>query len=405
MKIDKKIVRYLVLTALGLLFLYLLLNGSERVRGAVAFVKELLFPFVLGAALAFILNVPVRGYERLLKGIKKDSRRRVFAVLLTLLTFLLILAIIFVLLIPQVSKAVSSLPTLSTILEKSETLIKSFKPEWKGWGDLSDVENVEWFSIYKNAFSIFSDDTNIFDSTVSALGSFAYGVIDLLVAVVFAIYCIFQKENLARLGRKLVYAYLPEAIADGVIRVLRLTNTTFSNFLTGQCVDVCILGSMFAVAMTILGMPYAPVISIVIAVTAFIPVVGAWMGCAVGVFLIYMVNPVQSIWFVVLFALLQWIENNFIYPRVVGTSIGLPGIWVLTAVAIGGDLMGVAGMFLMIPVASVLYTLIRNATHRRLELKNIDPEKLVPQPPDLNQRMSIKSLFGFKKNKNKGKSE
>ena len=409
MHIEKKTLRNILLGAGGLVILILLLNGSDRLKSVLVFSRDLLFPFALGAVLAFILNVPVRGYERLLKGIKKTSARRLLAIFLTLLTFLLILTLIFVLLIPQMKSAFHSLsPKLGEFLKNTEPYIKMLKPGWEGWGDLSNFETVEWLSVFKNAFSIFGSNngaggstnvSSILDNTFSAIGSFAGALIDFLIALVFAVYCVLHKEKLARQGRKLAYAFLPENIADGTVRVLRLTNSTFSNFLTGQCLEVCILGSMFAIAMAIFRMPFIPLICVLIAATAFIPVVGAWIGCAVGAFLIFTASPMQALWFIVLFAFLQWIENNFIYPRVVGTSVGLPGIWVLVAVAIGGDLMGIAGMFLMIPVVSVMYTLLRDMTEKRLRRRGIAADKLVDHKPDLKPSLNIRSMFQSKKKK------
>jgi len=172
---------------------------------------------------------------------------------------------------------------------------------------------------------------------------------------------------------------------------LRLTNSTFSNFLSGQCLEVCILGCLFAVSMAIFRMPYIPLVSVLVAVTAFIPVVGAFVGCIFGAFFILVDNPIQAVGFVVMFLVLQQIENNLIYPRVVGTSIGLPGMWVLLAVAIGGEMMGVAGMFLMIPLASVVYSLLREITNKRLDNNNIDENKLEPQPPELRSHLKVKT--------------
>ena len=201
----------------------------------------------------------------------------------------------------------------------------------------------------------------------------------------------------------MLYSPLKERIADRIVHILRISNSTFSNFLSGQCIEVCILGSMFAVTMAIFDMPYIPLISVLVAVTAFIPIVGAWTGCIVGAFLILMVNPVQAFWFIIMFLVLQQIENNLIYPRVVGTSIGLPGMWVLVAVALGGELMGVFGMFLMIPVVSVMHTLFREFVNWKLSKKDIPEEKLTPQPPDL--RSKIKENIQKKKQKRAEKKQ
>ena len=171
---------------------------------------------------------------------------------------------------------------------------------------------------------------------------------------------------------------------------MRLTNSTFSNFLSGQCVEVCILGALFAICMAIFRMPYIPLISVVIAVTAFIPIVGAWTGCVIGAFLILVENPALAVWFVVMFVIIQQVENSMIYPRVVGTSVGLSGMWVLVAVSVGGELMGVLGMFLMIPVVSVLYTIIKEFTNKRLRDVPVEAAKLRPQPPELYSKFKEK---------------
>lgn len=163
---------------------------------------------------------------------------------------------------------------------------------------------------------------------------------------------------------------------------MQLTNSTFSNFISGQCLEACILGCLFAVTMAIFKMPYIPLVSVIIAVTALIPVVGAFVGCFVGAFFILVNDPMQSLTFIALFLVLQQLENNLIYPRVVGTSIGLPGMWVLVAVTIGGEIMGVAGMLLMIPLASVLYALAREFTNRRLRERSIPAEKLQNNAPE-----------------------
>jgi predicted PurR-regulated permease PerM len=216
---------------------------------------------------------------------------------------------------------------------------------------------------------------------------------NLVISFVFALYCLGCKEVLARQGRRLIYSFLPEHFCDETVRILRLTNSTFSNFISGQCLEAVILGAMFAVSMAIFRMPYVALVSVIISVTALVPLVGAFVGCFLGAFFILVDNPMQAVAFVAMFLILQQIEGNLIYPKVVGTSIGLPGMWVLAAVAVGGELMGVAGMFLMVPVASVLYTLMREITNTRLEERGIDRTKLQDHPPELKSK--------FKENREK----
>ena len=175
-----------------------------------------------------------------------------------------------------------------------------------------------------------------------------------------------QKEKLGRQAKKVLFAFVRKGRAEAALEVLALTYKTFSSFLTGQCVEALILGSMFVIAMTLLRLPYALLTGIVIAFTALIPIFGAFIGCAVGAFLIFMVSPVQALIFIVLFLVLQQIEGNLIYPHVVGNSVGLPSIWVLAAVSIGGSLMGIVGMLIFIPLMSVFYALFREVVYIKL---------------------------------------
>ncbi len=402
-EVNKKTFRNVFLIIMASIVLYWVLHETERVRSVYQVLKGVFSPFVMGAALAFVINVPMRAFEGLLKGIKKDKLRRILAILMTFVAVSLVLTLVFLLLIPQLINTVESLiPTLRTFAGKVESGVRQFlndNPDVTQWIiNNTDMEKLDWASLAQQAVSVLSNSvTTIVGGAFAAIGSVAGALVDIVIALVFALYALFQKETLARQGRKLLYAFLPENISDSIIRILRLSNSTFSNFLSGQCVEVCILGCLFAVAMAIFRMPYIPLISVLIAVTAFIPVVGAFIGCAVGAFLILVSNPIQAVWFVVMFLIIQQIENNLIYPRVVGTSIGLSGMWVLFAVAVGGELMGVAGMFLMIPVASVLYTLLRELSDKRLNKRRIDPEKLKAQPPEL------RSKFKEKRNANKEK--
>ena len=398
-RIEKKTLRNIVLVILGFVLLYWVLNQTNHVIGIVKRVMDILSPFIIGSVLAFILNVPMRAFERLFAGIKNEKFRRVCALLVTILAVFLILTLVFLLLIPQLSDTIQSLiPKLQTFALRVEEKANAFlteHPEVMQWiMENTDLEKFDWASLAQNMLNVVGDSlSTIFTRTISAIGSVTSGFITGFIAVAFAIYSLFQKETLARQGRKLIYAFLPERVSDYIVRVLRLANSTFSNFLSGQCLEVCILGTMFAISMAIFRMPYIPLVSVLVAVTAFIPVVGAWVGCIVGAFLILVANPLQAVWFVVMFLVLQQIENNVIYPRVVGTSIGLSGMWVLVAVALGGELMGVAGMFLMIPLTSVMYCLMRELIQNRLDGRQVEPDKLQAQPPELRSH--------FKENREK----
>lgn len=376
--------------------IYWFLHAGERVSNVFALIKGILSPFVLGAALAFVINVPMRALEGKMKRISNETLRRCVALLITFVLVLIVLAVVFLLLIPQLTDTIQSLiPKLRDFIIKVEKFIVAFlndNPELLKWlQNSTGLQNLDLAGLAEKALTVVGNSVStILGSAFSAIGSVTSAIMNLFIAVIFAVYCLFQKETLARQGRKLLYAYLPERFCDSAVRVLRLSNSTFSNFLSGQCLEVCILGCLFAVSMAIFGMPYIPLVSVLVAVTAFIPVVGAWVGCIFGAFLILVANPMQAVWFVIMFVVLQQIENNLIYPRVVGSSIGLSGMWVLVAVAVGGELMGVAGMFLMIPVASVIYTLIREKTNDKLLGRDIDPGKLKEQPPELRSKFKEK---------------
>lgn len=388
MHIDNKTLRNVFFGAAGCIVLYWVLHDIDMVIGLWNGFLDMMFPFLLGSGLAFILNVPMRGVESMLHDdIKRPGARRVASIVLTFTVFIFVITIVFLLLIPQIGATIDSLiPQMLEFVESVESMVNSFladNPELMAWiYENTGIQGIDWGNLAQQVLGVIGDSlSTIFAGAMSAIGSITSAVYDLVVAVVFALYCLAKKETLARQGRKLLYAFLPEAWADWIVRVLRLTNETFSHFLSGQCLEVCILGSMFALSMWIFGMPYIPLVSVLVAVTAFIPVVGAFVGCILGAFFILVDDFFLAIGFVVMFLILQQIENNLVYPRVVGHSIGMPGMWVLFAVIIGGEIFGVAGMFLMIPLTSVVYTLLGEITNARLNDLQIDAEKLKFQPP------------------------
>ena len=417
LEINKKAFRSLIGGVVLCIFVYWLLHETERVTAFLGGIVSLLSPFVIGAALAFILNVPMRSIERfLLQGVQKLSIRRAIAILLTIVIILLVIAVVVVLLVPQVDATVQSLVgELPAFFERTEIAVGEFlenNPEAMEWLNANtDLENFDWMSIVQKVATIAGNSvTVILNSAISVFGSIVSAIVTAIIAIVFAIYSLSRKEVLARQGRRLLYSFLPERISDEIIRIMRLTNSTFSNFISGQCLEACILGCMFAIAMAIFGMPYIPLVSVLVAVTALVPLVGAFVGCIFGALFILVDSPLLALWFVVLFLVLQQIEGNLIYPKVVGTSIGLPGMWVLLAVTIGADTMGVGGMLVMIPLASVLYALLREFTDFRLKQLKIDPEKVKDQPPLLKsnfkeKRKQAKEKISVKKVKEANKEK
>ena len=392
-KIDKSVLKKLFVLAAGcILFAWLVLD-TARATAMFSTVWNLISPFVVGAGIAFVFNVPMRAIERQLADIRRAGFRRLLSIVLTILCLVLIIMFVFELLIPQIRLTVASLsqtiPVFIEGLAANLMIMMQDHPELRAWlQEALKLESLDWNTILTETLGFLSNQmSTVMGGAVSVIGSVTGAIINMVVSIAFAIYCLSRKEILSRQGRRLLYSFLSENHADQVIRVLRLTNSTFSNFISGQCLEACILGCLFAVAMAIFKMPYISLVSVVIGVTALIPVVGAFVGCILGAFFILVNNPIQALTFVIMFLVIQQLENNLIYPRVVGTSIGLPGMWVLVAVSVGGDLMGVGGMLLMIPVTSVIYALLREFTDKRLAERGIPPEKLQNQPPELDNRL------------------
>ena len=371
----KKIRELIVFTALLVVALW----KFDVVLGVLKTIWDIIFPFVLVGAIAFLTNVPMSFLEKkIFENVKKKNKivrklERPISLILTIVLVVGVIALVMFGVIPQLTR------TMGTLV----TSINDFIPQMQSWiGDffhnnqeiMNLVDQIEFDpdQAIKWGISLLGNGAgNMMNTTMSAVGSIVSGVATFFIAFSFACYILFQKEKLHIQIRKVFFAFLPRQKADAFLKVCSLTYRTFANFLAGQCLEAVILGSMFVVTLSILRMPYALLIGVLIAFTALIPIFGAFIGCAVGSFLIFMVSPQQAILFVIVFLVLQQIEGNLIYPHVVGESVGLPSIWVLAAVTIGGNLMGIVGMLVFIPLLSVIYTIFREFVYMRLKKQNI----------------------------------
>ncbi len=349
-----------------------------------SFVWGVIVPFILGGAIAFVLNVPMNFIQRHLfseERVKNSKIQKKLArpVSMLIVLFLVIAAIVLIMfgLIPQLGNTFANLGQS----------IQEFIPQIQNWAqvlfhnnkEVMDVINhleFDWNKIMNTGIDFFTSGAgSVLDSTISAAKSIINGLTTFFIAFAFAIYILMQKEKLSVQSKKVLFAFVRRGRAEAVMEVLSLTYQTFSHFLTGQCVEAVILGCMFVVAMAVFKLPYALLIGILIAFTALIPIFGAFIGCFVGAFLIFMVDPMKAVIFVILFLVLQQIEGNLIYPHVVGNSVGLPSIWVLAAVSVGGRLMGVVGMLIFIPVVSVFYALFREVVYLKLKKQRMKEEE------------------------------
>ncbi|MDY5845527.1 MAG: AI-2E family transporter [Bariatricus sp.] len=371
----------------------------DKVLGVLGLVWEIAAPFVLGGAIAFVINVPMSFLEAKIFGEDKKKRGKAVAKLARPLSLILTIAIVLGVIVLVIFVLV---PQLGDTFKSLGSSIAMFIPklqEWIGEFTNNNVDVMKWVDqiefnpdkmISWGVSLLGSGAENMMNTTVTAVSNIVSGIATFFIAFSFACYILFQKEKLHVQVRKVFFAFMPKRKAEVVLEICSLTYKTFSSFLTGQCVEAVILGSMFVVAMTLLRMPYALLTGIIIAFTALIPIFGAFIGCALGAFMIFMVNPKQAVIFVILFLVLQQVEGNLIYPHVVGGSVGLPSIWVLAAVSIGGSLMGVIGMLIFIPIVSVLYALFREFVY--LELKKHKIKKVTAQTVEEYSEKEIQKM-------------
>lgn len=373
MELNKSNMKKLLILITFGIGLFWLLDSVPAILAFISHVLNLLFPFILGGVIAFILNIPMTKIENFIKSKQKNKNSkfpvRIISIILSLIIFLGIILLICFLLIPE-------------LIENIQLLIKNipaFFANIESWL-LELVDNYP--DIQEQIEKTFQNTTNFNDIAVSVLnyvinGSLSFitnlisGLFTFFTAIVFAIYMLSQKEYLQRGIKKLMFAYMKKEHVKKIMSVATLANKTFSKFISGQCVEAVILGTIFFCVLTLFQFPYALIISVLTSITALIPMFGALIAMVIGALLIAVTNPLQAVLFIIVFQIIQQIENNFIYPKIVGKSVGLASIWTLMAIILGGSLMGIAGMIIGLPLASILYAVLREETNEQLEKKNI----------------------------------
>lgn len=386
MNLDKENIRKIrgIILFTGVVVLALI--KFDLLWETLVFIWEILQPFVVGGMMAFVANLPMTFFEKKVLGKlgKKrkhapaegyvSSLRRGFSILLAYLVVVLLITLVSAAVIPQL------IATVAVIAEKAPAFFQNVllqiqrllenNPKLLAYINEFDLQKLDWNSIMDSVVNFLKNGMgNMLSSTFTVASGIVSGTVNGFIALVFSVYILAQKEKLGEQFKRVLRAYTSQRINDGVLHVCTLLYRNFSNFIIGQCTEAVILGLMFIVSMTIFRFDYAVMIGVLIAFTALIPIVGAFVGCFVGAFVMLVDDPVKAIWFVVLFIVLQQIEGNLIYPHVVGNSVGLPSIWVLAAVTIGGSLMGIFGMLVFIPLLSTVYMLLRENVNRREGLK------------------------------------
>ena len=375
-KVKIKQICWMILYVAGII---LLLKYSNVLFSGLKLAVGIFLPFIIGAAVAFILNIPMNVIEKRLfgkwKGKAADKLKRPISMFFSIILVVAIITLVIVAVVPQLRNTFSTLGAkITPFVQNTLVWLQGLADDYPELASMiQNLESVEfnWDGILANVGSFLKNGVgSMVGSTFTVASSIIGGIANVFIAVVFAIYILSQKEKLQNQAGRILDAYASDRINRNVREVCHRLHVNFTNFICGQCLEAVILGMLFVIFMTIFKMPYAIMIGTLIAFTALIPIVGAFIGCGVGAFMILIDNPMQALWFVVLFLIIQQLEGNLIYPRVVGNSVGLPSIWVLMSVSVGGSLFGVVGMLIFIPLMSTLYSLLRDDVNRRNEQKN-----------------------------------
>lgn len=403
MDLDKKILRKNMFLISFTIILFLGLQNISIILEGIGYVLGLFMPFILGLCIAFILSVPLgfienkvfkivegkknsskkvvqkKGNSRENKGelLKKksvwDKCRRPIAILLTFCLVIGIIMFLLFLVIPEIGRTIELIRTsLPTYLEHIMIWAQQIASDLNLSVDLLNNMQFNWESLEKTVINFFSKGSiSVVNMTLGITTSLVNNVMTLFMGLIFAIYILFHKETLGAQVKKLLYAFLPERAAVKVLEISTLSNQIFSRFVSGQLTEAVIIGVLCFIGMAVLSIPYAGMVSVLVGFTALIPVFGAFIGTAIGAFLILMVSPVKALWFIIFIIVLQQLEGDIIYPRVVGKSIGLPSIWVMLAVIVGGSVGGAIGMLVGVPLCSIAYCVLKQEVNIRIKKKQV----------------------------------
>ena len=384
MELNKENIKKILGIITFTLILYFILKNIPVICGALGKLMNVMSPFWIGIAIAFVLNIPMAFFEKKLfkdkktksGKIKKSKIKRPVSIVLSLIVVVLVISFIIKLVIPQFVNIIvifaSNLPEFANDLKDWALSLTSQYPDISR--HIQSIE-IDWNSVVNDIINLAKNlSATVVKSSFSFIISVIGRILNFIISLIFAIYILSGKEHLAEQIKKVMKAYLSEDKVRSVLDIAKLSKETFQNFITGQCTEAVILGLLCFVGMIVFGLPYAVTVSVLIGVTALIPVVGAYLGAILGAIFILSIEPIKSVVFIIFILILQQIEGNVIYPRVVGNSVGLPGIWVLLTVIVGGSLGGVLGILIGLPLISVFYALLRRNVNKKLENSPIGEE-------------------------------
>ena len=361
---DKKGKQQFLLVAFGVALYAALMNLNE-VAAFLTRLATLFTPVIIGLLMAFVLSVPMQGIAgRLTRLMPKAKEKHIdlLSLLLTLLCVVIVVVLLCVLALPQLAASLKSIGTL-------------VRENWPDWARLLSDHGVDTRkTVLEKALT---GAGALIDSVVDLAGTTVSAVANVTFAIVIMFYVLLDRRSLAKQSRRLLYANLSERKADQVCRIARLTHTTYARFLSGQCVEVVILGTMIFLAFSLCGIPYAGLTAALTAAFAFVPYIGALASCAIGVLLTLLAQPEKALLCLIVYQAVQFTENQFIYPHVVGSSVGLAPLWTLLAALLGGKLFGLVGIVFFIPLTAVVLQLVHEHTAQQLSEKKLDREDLI----------------------------
>lgn len=368
---DKKLFKSILLIITYAVILVMVLARLDVLAGGLGILLSVFKPLIIGFCLAFVLNRPCQFFFRLYsRGLDKTSARgaaRPLAVLTSYLALIIIVVAVFSFVLPKLVESIQTFVlNLNGYIANAQNSINHLLAYLH-----LDIEQLDLSKLNTTLESILNSALRFLSNLGPQIIEFTTGLVSIVVtgvlALVFSIYMLSGRDKLLAQCRRLLKAYVPAKVAGPISDVVSLTAATFTKFVTGQCIEACILGGLCTVGMLFIQPDYAPLIGVTVGASALIPVAGAYIGAILSAVLLLMVSPLKAFIFVIFLIILQQVEGNVIYPRVVGTSLGLPGIWVLAAVTVGGSLMGVPGILISVPIASVAYTLLRQDVRKRLD--------------------------------------
>ena len=402
MNMDRKNMIRIFLLAACIIVFYLSLNHLNLVFSFVTWLMSVLTPFIIAGCLIFFLNVPLKAIERHLFRHKngkpaskfEDKARRPVAIILSFMIFIVIIAVFLLIIIPEIAKSLASLSeSIPGTLENLQKWVTAISEENEYLNQVIEGLSIDWKSITNTLVGFLTNNSSSLVSSVFTLISSIVGVlISVFLGCVLAIYVLMNKEKISSDVKKLLYSVLPEKVADFTVNVGHLTNRSFYNSITGQMIECLIVGSLTALGMTIFGFSYAALGGVVIAVLSWVPMFGIYIGSAIVAFILLTVDPFQALWFFIFMVCLQQIEGNFIYPRVVGAKVGLPPLIFVSAIIIFSNVFGVIGLLVSGPVTFVIYTLFRQFIYKRIDQRDIPPEKYEVQYESMSDNDELQLL-------------